>query len=200
MDYKKRLSDEFKSADTFAQVLLNKVPPEYANMSDENLKAWAAQYETDLEHAQTTKEEAALIGALLGLQSMLAAREMSSILGRIEKSIKDRWTFAYANYRLGYLKGLIEGRTLTQHPDFERIFQSLSGSKNVGKRWEEDREDYELAQAEAAAYYEGGGEDTHDKVAKRLAKKYKVSPNTLRNNIKPLARRYGKVKGDKKYR
>jgi len=101
-------------------------------------------------------------------------------------------------YHLGFCHSTLIKAQLIATDEAKALFQSLAGAKDIAKRWEEDKEDYKSAEVEAVEYYETGGTDTHEKVAKRLAKKYNVSNNTLRGNIKPIARKYGKVRGEKK--
>lgn len=209
MGFRSKLLDEVKSAEAFARAILDELPPEYAAIPNEVLTVRLREGLAHLEHVSSLKEKAVLVEKLKYDDTLLMAREMSSICSRLKVifheakndnvmvyNVAPPWEFAHDIFVLGRFQGIMEGRSIEAGPDFRRMLQSLLGAENVNERWKEDREDYESAEKEARSYYEEGGKDTHDKVARRLAKKYNLSPNTVRDKIKPIARKYGKVKGD----
>jgi hypothetical protein len=193
MDWKARLQEKIDRCARRAVAILESVdgkPPS-------DLKREIDEKAGMLEKAKNKKEAASITDDILELQKIAAARLMSDIIGELKDS-RDARMLAGATYDLGYLMGFIERTLLICHPDLHKLIDSRLGSKYADQRWEGDRHWYRVAEEKAKEYYEGGGTLRHDELAKKYVDDYHLSPAALREIIKPIARRYGKVRGDKK--
>ncbi len=156
-----------------------------------------------IEDAESTKENAEVARILLILRLIAAVETWSLAMRQIEEirgeaTPDEPWRLACVAFEMGTVKEAIHSLNPILVPEALSVYQSMAAAKNAETQWKSNNQSLEKAVQDAAAYYENGGADLHNVLANRLAREYGISKNTLRGRIKPIARKYGKVKGDKK--
>jgi hypothetical protein len=86
-----------------------------------------------------------------------------------------------------------------EHMEFLKgAFHSLKSREGIRSRWEYENKIYDSAVNKAIHYWSEGGNDLHDEVAQRLAKKFGVKYGALRRRLVAAARQAGfshKIRG-----
>ncbi|MCE5333611.1 MAG: hypothetical protein LLG06_03385 [Desulfobacteraceae bacterium] len=197
MDYSTLLKSHMETCRAAAEAILRVASAEWEGKTRDDLLRSLDEKTQALAGANELKRKAQLFQDVVWLEAVTAAFLTKSTLKRIETATTAD-EMAAMFFSLGHNLAAMQRLTLLGSDEFQSIMQSITGTKHSQEQWAGNNQSLKEAVQEASAYYERGGIRLHNEVARDLAGKYAVSENSLREAIKPIARAFGKVRGEKK--
>jgi hypothetical protein len=134
---------------------------------------------------------------------LTVAQKLHQLAGYLSKRGEPTFSGLHNIYLLGFMDGVL----VATDPDdpkskwYERLkqtFRSIRSAEDRNKEWEKHKAKVAAALQEAEERWAKGDPTMHNKMAEQLAPKYGLTKKALQTELRPLAREYGRIRGEKK--